>query len=346
MSRCSNKKVKFAIVGAGRIGCRHAKYAIDYGELVAVCDIDKSKTDALAYQYHCHSFYSLKSMLQKQTDIDIVAICTPNGLHKKHTIQSLHSNCHVLCEKPMALSSHDCEQMIHVAETVNKRLFVVKQNRFNPPVEAVKKVIDDGILGRILSVHLNCCWNRNEQYYISSPWKGSKDMDGGTLFTQFSHFIDLLYWLVGDIIDVKVFLHNYLHKGIIDFEDSGVVILKFYNGAIGSIHYTVNSFDKNFEGSLLIFGEKGTVKLGGQYLNTLEYQHIKNYKIHGLQPSSPPNEYHSYVGSMSNHDKVYCNVVDVLFNNGSIKTDIIDGLKTVQIIEKIYHQSQEVVSPA
>ena len=235
----------------------------------------------------------------------------------------------------MAISVTDCGAMIQAAEKSNRRLFAIKQNRYNPPVAAVKQMIEDGRLGKINSVQLNCFWNRNPDYYHNS-WKGTLDMDGGTLYTQFSHFIDLLYWIVGDVKQVQAYMCNFEHKNIIEFEDTGVVILQFANGAIGSINYTVNSYNKNMEGSLTIFGEKGTIKIGGQYLNELEYQQIEGYKIENLPEGNKPNNYGNYVGSMSNHDKVYDNVIDVLQHNASITTSAFEGLKTVEIIDKIY----------
>jgi len=243
----------------------------------------------------------------------------------------------VLCEKPMAINVQDAGMMINTAEKTNKRLFIVKQNRFNPPVEAVKKIIDEGRLGEIFSVQLNCYWNRNHEYYSTSDWKGKKKLDGGTLFTQFSHFLDLLFYLIGDISEAHSFLDNYAHKNEIEFEDTGVAILKFYNGVIGTVNYTVNSFNKNMEGSITIFAEKGTVKIGGEYLNELEYQNIEGYEIKDLPKGNPPNNYGKYFGSMSNHDKVYENVVDVLTNGGIIATNGFEGLKTVEIINKIYN---------
>jgi UDP-N-acetyl-2-amino-2-deoxyglucuronate dehydrogenase len=186
---------------------------------------------------------------------------------------------------------------------------------------------------------LSCFWNRNEDYYKNS-WKGTLALDGGTLYTQFSHFIDLLYWMVGDVVEVKAMMDNYQHKEMIEFEDAGVVILRFANGAIGTVNYTVNSYQKNMEGSLTIFGEKGTVKIGGQYLNELEYQQIENYKIEDLPEGNKPNNYGNYVGSMSNHNLVYDNVIEVLENNGIITTSAFEGLKTVEIIQKIYESAK------
>jgi UDP-N-acetyl-2-amino-2-deoxyglucuronate dehydrogenase len=219
-------------------------------------------------------------------------------------------------------------------------LFIVKQNKFNTPVVALKKSIDDGKLGKIYSVQLSCFWNRNEAYYLASNWKGTLKLDGGTLYTQFSHFIDLLYWLVGDVKQVKAMVGNYGHQGIIEFEDTGAVCLEFYNGAVGTINYSVNSYDRNMEGSITIFAEKGTVKIGGQYLNELEYQKFSDFEIKDLPPGNPPNEYGEYKGSMSNHDKVYENVIDVLGNRGVIATNAFEGMKTVEIIEKIYTEAK------
>ena len=182
---------------------------------------------------------------------------------------------------------------------------------------------------------MSCFWNRNTNYYHNS-WKGTKELDGGTLFTQFSHFIDLIYWLIGDIKEAYAYGDNFLHKGIIEFEDTGVVCVKFYNGVLGTINYNVNSYNQNMEGSLTVFGEKGTVKIGGKYLNELEYQNIENYRIENLPEGNPANSYGEYQGSMSNHDLVYQNVVDVLQNNGIIATNGFEGLKTVEIIEEIY----------
>jgi predicted dehydrogenase len=165
-------------------------------------------------------------------------------------------------------------------------------------------------------------------------------MDGGTLFTQFSHFVDILQWYFGNVKKVHSFLHNEAHKNIIEFEDAGVVILELNNNIIGTLNYTVNSFHENMEGSLTVFGEKGTVKIGGQYLNTIEHQCIENYVIPFLENSKTANDYGFYKGSMSNHDKVYANVIDVLQNDAQVFTNAYEGLKTVEIIEKIYASSE------
>jgi len=327
--------INFAIVGCGRIAQRHAEHISKRGKLIAVCDVVAEKANAMAESYGAIAYTDYAEMLKNETTIDVVTVCSPNGLHAIHSIEALKAGYHVLCEKPMGLTVQECGDMIQAAERANKRLFAIKQNRYNPPVAAVKEVIDSGKLGKVMSIQLSCFWNRNTDYYANS-WKGTKDLDGGTLFTQFSHFVDLLYWLIGDVDEVAAMMGNFAHQGIIEFEDTGVVILKFTNGAIGTINYTVNSFQKNMEGSLTIFGEKGTVKIGGQYLNELEYQNIEDYKIENLPEGNKANNYGNYTGSMSNHDKVYDNLIEVLTHNAAITTSSYEGMKTVEIIQKIY----------
>lgn len=327
--------LNIGIVGCGRIGNRHAEHAARVGKLQSVCDIVPEKAQELASKNDCTAYSDLGEMLSAEKGLDVVAVCTPNGLHAEHTILSLRAKKHVLCEKPMAIKVGDCIEMIKTAEANNRRLFIVKQNRYNPPVMALRNLIEEGKLGRLLSVQLNCFWNRNPAYFENS-WKGTLDLDGGTLFTQFSHFIDLLYWLVGDIQDVEAYVENVAHKGLIEFEDQGTAIIRFMNGVLGTVHFTINACQKNMEGSLTLFGEKGTVKIGGQYLNELEYQMIDDHQISDLPEGNPPNLYGTYVGSMSNHDKVYQNLADVLSGEGVIGTMGIEGMKTVEIVEAIY----------
>ncbi len=332
------RKIRFAIVGCGRIAQRHAEHINNNGLLIAVCDVVSEKAEVLGNKYNARSYHDINDLLENEDEIDVVSVCSPNGLHASHSIKALRAGCHVLCEKPMALNVQDCEEMIKEAENAKRNLFCIKQNRFNPPVAAVKDALEKGILGKVYSVQLSCFWNRSPDYYQNS-WKGTTDIDGGTLYTQFSHFIDLLYWMIGDVKRAWALTGNFAHKGIIDFEDTGVVAFEFYNGAIGTINYTVNSYNKNMEGSLTLFCEKGTVKIGGQYLNELEYQNIEGFEFKNLPQGNKANNYGSYEGSMSNHDKVYENLVDVLLNGSSISTNAFEGLKTVEIISKIYQSS-------
>ena len=303
--------------------------------------MDTRKADDFSESFGTKAFYDVADLFGSRPRADVAVICSPNGLHAFHSMEALKAGYHVLCEKPMAIRKEDCMAMMEAARTAGKQLIIVKQNRFNPPVAALKKVVEEGKLGRIFNVQVNCFWNRNTDYY-SDGWRGRLDLDGGTLFTQFSHFIDLLHWIAGDVAKVNAILANYMHKGIIEFEDTGVVLFEFDNGAIGSLNFTVNSHHKNMEGSITVFGEKGTVKVGGQYLNELGYQDIEDHAIPSLHPGNRPNDYGSYTGSMSNHEKVYENLIDVLTCDKEPAAHGRDGLKTVEIIEKIYQSANRI----
>src|ERR1035437_1734636 len=176
-------KINFAIVGCGYIGRRHAEHIAKLGNLIAVCDIKEERAIQLSDSYKCQSYFNIDNLLNDSKNIDVVSVCTPNGLHAEHAIKALKNGKHVLCEKPMALNVADCRSMIKAAKEADKTLFIIKQNRFNPPIIALKKIIDEKRLGKILNVQLNCFWNRTDAYYIDSDWKGKKSLDGGILFT-------------------------------------------------------------------------------------------------------------------------------------------------------------------
>jgi predicted dehydrogenase len=326
-------KPTFAIIGCGRIARRHAEQIIKVGRLAAVCDILYENALELSEAYDANLYLSIEDLLANEPDVDIVSICTPNGLHAMHRILCLQANKHVLCEKPLCIHLADARRMLQAAQDADRHLYVVKQNRYNPPVTAVKELLKEDRLGKILSFQVNCFWNRPNSYYTS--WKGTKKMDGGTLYTQFSHFIDLMYWLLGDVKSVTARTKNFEHR-VLEIEDSGVVLIETLGGAIGTLNYTVNSYQKNMEGSFTIFGEHGTVKIGGQYLNELEYQCIAGEPIGDLPLGKPANSYGFYQGSMSNHDKVYQNLVKAIENPGHEFANALEGMKTVEIIEKIY----------
>lgn len=327
-------KKKFALIGCGRIGRRHAEQIAKVGKLVAVCDIIPEKALEIAKNYAAKAYFTLENLLKEENNIDVAVICTPNGLHAAQSVECLQAGCHVLCEKPLAISVADCKKMQEASQKAGKSLFVVKQNRYNPPVVFVKDLLDKNVLGKIFSFQINCFWNRPVDYY--TDWKGKKESDGGTLFTQFSHFIDLLWWLLGDVATVKAIAKNAAHPAI-EFEDNGMVLFEMKNDAIGTLNYTVNSFAKNMEGSFTLFAQNGTVKIGGQYLNELEYFAVKDMQPPVLQKGNPPNGYGFYQGSMSNHDKVYYNLLLALNNAAHPFATADEGIKTVEIIEQIYN---------
>jgi predicted dehydrogenase len=327
--------MNFAIIGCGHIAKRHAQLIPTYGNLVAVCDIDTLKANQFAATYAARAYYSLTDLLLKEEALDLVVICSPNGLHAQHAIECLKAKKHVLCEKPMAINSVDCDAMIAVAKENHKELFVVKQNRFNPPVQALKKALSENRLGTLFSVQVNGFWNRNDQYY-KDAWRGTLDLDGGTLYTQFSHFIDVLLYLMGDLESAQWLGKNFMHTNSIAFEDTGIISLQFKNKAIGTMHYTVNAYDKNMEGSITIFGTKGTVKIGGAYLNEITYQSIEDYTLDATPTNVKENDYGTYKGSMSNHDKVYENMMHVLANQALPITSLEEAKNTVYWIEQLY----------
>ncbi len=332
-----NAPLKFAIVGFGNIGQRHAKHiqSNQDTQLVAVCDISSIRRqeipDGIA------KFETLESMLT--IDFDVLCVCTPNFLHEPHTIASLNAGRHVVVEKPMALSVQECENMIAAADASKKKIFAVKQNRYNPPVAEVKQLIENNGLGKIFLVQVNCFWNRGDSYYAESDWRGKKQKDGGCLFTQFSHFIDILYYLNGPIRSSQGLIQNFGHQHNTELEDTGSFVMNAENDSIVNFNFTTCSYNKNMEGSITLIGEKGTVKIGGQYLNTIEYQQLAGEKLPDINITAKANNYGLYQGSMSNHDKVIENVVDVLLKNGKIMTTAIEGMEVVKTIETMYNHA-------
>lgn len=331
-------KIKFAVIGCGHIGKRHAEMVRrnEECELVALSDI-RDKNQLGLESYEGVNFYKdYNEMLAKEQDVDVVCICTPNGLHAEQSIKAIEAGKHVVCEKPMGLSKANCENVIYKALRENKQVFCVMQNRYSPPSEWIKEVIDKKLLGEIYMVQLNCYWNRDDRYYKAGGWKGTPDLDGGTLYTQFSHFIDIMYWLFGDIKDIQGKFADFNHKETTAFEDSGFVSFNFANGGMGSLNYSTSVYGANLESSMTIVGSKGSVKIGGQYMNEVEYCNIKDYEMPVLKEANPANDYGPYKGSAANHNYVIENVVDTLKNRSTATTNALEGLKVVDIIERIY----------
>ena len=336
MNKDDTKKIRFAVIGAGHIGKRHAEMIRrnEEAELIAMCDIRPS--EELGNMPETKLYSSASEMLTTHTDVDVVCVCTPNGLHAEHTLLALEHKKHVVIEKPMALSVADCEKIIFKALQVSRQVFCVMQNRYSPPSVWIKEMVESGKLGKIFMVQLNCYWNRDERYYNGKNWKGSQDLDGGTLFTQFSHFIDILYWLFGDIKDIKAKFSDFNHKGLTAFEDSGFVSFDFVNGGMGSINYSTSVWETNLESSITIIAENGSIKIGGQYMNEVEYCNLRDYTMPELPPASPANDYGAYKGSAANHHFIIENVINTLKGRTTVTTNALEGLKVVDIIERIY----------
>jgi predicted dehydrogenase len=330
-------KIQFAVVGAGHIGKRHAEMISRHPEAALVGFVDVLSRDKLNLpDDHIPLYSTLEELLNQHPEVDVVNVCSPNGLHASHSLLALEHKKHIVCEKPMALSKADCEKIIFKSLQVSRQVFCVMQNRYSPPSVWIKQVIEQNLLGNIFMVQLNCYWNRDARYYKQGSWKGSNEMDGGTLFTQFSHFIDIMYWLFGDITDIQGKFASFNHKGLTEFEDSGLISFRFIQGGMGGINYSTSVYDTNLESSITIIGEKGSVKIGGQYMNEVEECHIQDYVMPDLPEASPANDYGYYKGSAANHHFIIENVIDTLKGRTTATTNALEGLKVVEIIERIY----------
>ena len=332
--------LRFAVVGIGHIGKRHVSviHKEADAQLVAVCDIDpvKMKRDTIL-DSDVATYTDYGKMLEKG-DFDMVCICTPHGLHAKMSRMAAMAKKHVLVEKPMGLSVAESEEMIRVAEDNEVGLFVVKQNRYNIPIKLTQKALQENRLGKIFMVQCNVMWNRNQAYYQQSPWRGKKESEGGALHTQVSHFLDLLVWWFGTIQESKTIMDTLNHD--IEIEDAGVSALRFESGVIGSLFWTTCVYNVNYEGSITIIGEKGTIKIGGKYLNEIEFWDVQSYPLPDNQEfDDGANDYGTYQGSSSNHDQLIHSLVSQIIEDRRGVVEGEEGMKTIKAIEKIYQNA-------
>jgi UDP-N-acetyl-2-amino-2-deoxyglucuronate dehydrogenase len=335
-----NKQINFAVIGCGHIGARHAEMVLrnDSCALSAIIDI-KAKEDLKAISQDVPYFTSVADFFNSDIakHVDVINIATPNGLHAEHALLALEHGKHVVIEKPMALNKQDAERIMFTALQKQKLVFCVMQNRYSPPSAWIKELLAQGKLGDIYMVQLNCYWNRDHRYYTAGSWHGDLQLDGGTLFTQFSHFIDLMYWLFGDIKNIKSKFANFNHQALTQLkEDSGNITFEFLNGALGTLNFSTSIWNQNLESSMTIIAQNGSVKIGGQYMDKVEVCNIKDYTMPELAPTNAGNDYGAYKGSAANHHYVIDNVVEVLQGNNAITTNALEGLKVVDIIERMY----------
>ena len=336
------ENVKFAVVGCGNIGKRHIAVidAQDRAELVAICDIKVKICQELSYQYSNVPFFTNFEEMIRSTDADIISIATPHGLHAEMAISSANRGKNILVEKPMALTVSDCQRMNNAAEKNNVKLMVIKQNRYNIPIALTKNALDKNALGRLFIVKCDVLWNRNEEYYIESDWRGKKSLEGGALFTQVSHFIDLMILWCGKPVSAKTSISTKNHE--IEIEDCGSSIIEFETGVTGILNWTTCVYNKNYEGSLTIIGEYGTIKIGGAYLNKLEFWDVRSYPLsEGINFKDKPNLYGKYQGTSSNHDKVINEVIATLLNERGNVVEGDEGIMTIEAIEMIYSNAKK-----
>ncbi|WP_243651001.1 Gfo/Idh/MocA family protein [Hymenobacter gummosus] len=331
--------VRFVICGVGHIGRRHAALVARHpgAQLTALIDTNEQLRAGLEAEFAGVPFFaSLDDYLAHGPAADVLTVATPNYLHAPQALRGLRHGLHVVVEKPIALRKADAEDLVHTALQTGRLVFGVMQNRYSPPAAWLKQVYDAGRLGQIYLVQLNCFWNRDARYYRPGSWHGTRAQDGGTLFTQFSHFVDLLYWVFGDITNITARFRDFNHQQLTEFEDSGLVMFDLVRGGAGTLQYSTAVWDRNLESSLTVIAEHGSLRLGGQYLDKVEYCHLQGYELPPLPPTNPANNYGPYQGSAANHVQVIENVVDTVQKRGYATTNALEGLKVVDIIERIY----------
>lgn len=328
--------LKFALVGCGRISDRHSELLgnnkIQNGKLVAVCDLDINKAKRLGEKYSVPYYTDMHEMM-KSNEIDIVTILTESGNHAQNIIDLTKYKKHIVVEKPMALTLSDADSIIRACDYAGIRLFVVKQNRFNVPVIKLKEALDSNRFGKLILGTIRVRWCRPQSYYDQAGWRGTWAMDGGVLTNQASHHLDLLEWMMGDID--SVFAKSTTALANIEAEDTAVVVVKFKNGALGTIEATTATRPSDLEGSLSVLGENGTVEIGGFAVNEMKtWQFVdkqdedsnvmENYSV------NPPNVYGF------GHKEYYDHVVDSILNNKQHLVDGLEGRKSIELINAIY----------
>lgn len=322
-----------AVIGIGHIGKRHIEEINKNPDtnLIATYDIDPD------FNTLPNSTDNLQIILTNP-DIQVVHICTPNASHGELAIQVLNHNKHVVIEKPMCLDTETANNILNLASEKNLNVFCVMQNRYSPVSQWLKQTVESNVLGEIYNVQVQCAWNRDNRYYKEGHWHGKLNVDGGPLFTQFSHFVDLLYWLFGSVEVKNAEFFNYNHKHNTEFEDSGNVNCFLPNFRANCLfQYTTSIYDQNFESSITIIAENGTIKASGQYMDKITYVHVKDLQFPELTPTAAPNLYpEGYQGSANNHSYIIQNVVDTLNGKTSVDIPSYDGKSVVEIIENAY----------
>lgn len=337
--RMQHSPIRFAVIGCGHIGRRHSDRISDdpRAALVAQCDVLPRERVLSEETYSDVPYFrSVEELLASGIEFDIASICVPNGLHAAVAEAILGSGHHALIEKPIVLHVEDGERLRQVAEQHGVRIYGVLQNRYSPVSQWLRATTASGVLGQIYHVHLDCLWNRDERYYTPESWHGDRDLDGGTLYTQYSHFVDLLQWTMGPIEIMDVRLANYAHGDMIDFEDSGVVRFRTGGGADGLLTYSTAVYGRNMGVSMTILAEHGAIRISGPYLNVLEHVSIRGQQAPDLAPSAAGNQYGGYSGSAQNHHHVIAHVVADLLGEVAETTNLEDGLAVVRIIRDIY----------
>jgi len=335
----NNRKIRLALVGCGRIAQNHIA-AIekheDSLELVAVCDTDAQARENAAKRTGAAAYASLHQLLD-ESRADAVVLCTPSGIHPKQAIEAAKAGRHVITEKPMATRWADAKRMVDACDEAEVRLFVVKQNRRNATLQLLKRAMDQERFGRIYMVNLNVFWTRPQEYYDAARWRGTWEFDGGAFMNQASHYVDLLDWLIGPVESVQAYTGT-LGRNI-EVEDSGVLSVRWRNGALGSMSVTMLTYPKNLEGSITILGEKGTVRVGGVAVNEIQHWEFEEARPEDENVRDASYETTSVYGF--GHSAYYENVIATLRGEAQAETDGREGLKSLELLIAAYLSARD-----
>ncbi len=329
-----DRKIRIAVVGCGRISKNHFGSIQKHGgdlELVAVCDVDPATLDEHARRYKVPAYQDMEDMLKKE-QLDVVALCTPSGVHPYQAVMAARYNVHVMTEKPMATRWSDGVRMVRACDEAGVRLFVVKQNRHNTTLQLLKRAVREKRFGKIHMVNLNVFWSRPQSYYDQgNGWRGTWEFDGGAFMNQASHYVDLLDWLIGPVEKIQAMMST---TRDIEVEDTGVLNIRWRNGALGSMNVTMLSYPQNLEGSITILGEKGTVRVGGVAVNDIQlwqFDEPKDYDQHIKEANYETTSVYGF-----GHPQYYRNVIDVLRGQTEPETNGREGLKSLELLIAAY----------
>lgn len=331
------KTFRIAFVGCGRISANHfeAISKIDGLELAAVCDVVETRAREAGEKWGVPWFTSQEKMLQS-VDCEVVSVATPSGMHPAHGALAARAGKHVICEKPMAISLASADELVKACDDAGVHLFVVKQNRLNSTIQLVKRALDKGRFGRLYMANATVRWARPQEYYDQAPWRGTWEFDGGAFMNQASHYVDLMQWFMGPVESVVAKTATMARR--IEAEDSGAAVLKFRSGAIGVMEVTMLTFPKNYEGSITLLGEKGTVRIGGTAVNRIEHWQFADYddddKLVEASNTNPSSVYGF------GHEPYYRNVLKVLRGEAAPDTDGRGGRKSLELILGIYESAK------
>ncbi len=335
----TDRRIRIAVIGCGRIAKNHfaaiRQHEADL-ELVGVCDIDDASASSAGGEFGVPHFRTIDDLVAAQHP-DVIALCTPSGLHPDQAVQAAGLGIHVITEKPMATRWHDGLRMVRACDEAGVQLFVVKQNRRNATLQLLRRAVDQGRFGRIYMVNINVFWTRPQEYYDSAKWRGTWEFDGGAFMNQASHYVDLLDWLIGPIESVQAYTATLARN--IEVEDTGVVAVRWRSGALGSLNVTMLTYPQNLEGSITIIGEKGTVRIGGVAVNEVQHWSFAEPSEDDADVAAASYQTTSVYGF--GHPLYYENVVETLRGRAEAETDGREGLKSLEVLIATYMSARD-----